>query len=134
MGIAWREEYSVGDPDIDEQHQQLFQYFADLEEKMKSDMDDAYMRRFLNSLGIYTRSHFCFEEILMRQRACPVAAQNKEQHEKLLEAYSQVLQRFETEGLSEELIQELHDYLKNWLIHHILHTDMNLRNSNNVNE
>jgi hemerythrin-like metal-binding protein len=134
MAVVWREEYSVDDPDIDEQHQQIFQYLADLEENMKIGVDDAYMRRFLTALGIYTRSHFCFEEILMRRRACPTAAKNKKQHKALLKAYSQVLQRFETEGISEDLVQELHDFLENWLVHHILHTDMSLRDCANVNK
>jgi len=134
MAVVWREEYSVDDPDIDEQHQQIFQYLADLEENMESGVDDAYLRRFLTALGIYTRSHFCFEEILMRRRACPAAAKNKKQHKELLKTYSQVLQRFEIEGVSEDLVQELHDFLKNWLIHHILHTDMSLKDCTNVNK
>lgn len=132
MAVVWSEKYSTGDPDIDEQHQQLFQYLADLEEHMKTDVDDVFMRRFLDFLGLYTRSHFCFEEICMRQRACPVAGKNKEQHKKLLDAYVKFRQRFEIEGVSEDLLKRLHDFLESWLVNHILRIDTHLRNCVNV--
>jgi len=116
MAVVWCEEYSVNDPDIDGQHQQLFKCFADPGEYVKSGVDDTYMRHFFTSLGVYTCLHFCFVKIFMQRRACP-AAKNKEQHKELLAVYSQALQRSETEGVSEDLIQELHNYPKNWLIH-----------------
>jgi len=132
MAVVWSEEYSTGNSDIDEQHQQLFQYLADLEEHMKSGVDSAYMRRFLDFLGLYTRSHFCFEEICMRQKSCPVAGKNKEQHKKLLEAYTEFLHRFEVEGISDDLIKRLHDFLESWLVNHILRVDTHLRKCVNV--
>jgi len=127
MALAWSEEYSTGEPEIDKQHKQLFQYLADLEEHMKSGADDAYVKRFLDMLGLYTRSHFCYEEICMRQKKCPVAGKNKQQHEKLLEAYKHYRLRFETEGVNNDLLQKLHEFLRSWLINHILKIDTELR-------
>ncbi|RME81812.1 MAG: hemerythrin [Zetaproteobacteria bacterium] len=127
MAIAWSEKYETGDPEIDQQHKQLFKYVDDLERHMEQGVDDEYLRKFLNFLGIYTRSHFCYEEICMRQRKCPLAKKNQEQHDKLVEAYKHYLHRFETEGASEELVRKLHDFLLSWLTNHILKIDTSLR-------
>jgi hemerythrin-like metal-binding protein len=132
MPIAWSDDYSTGNPDIDEQHKQLFQYLADLEEHMAGGADEAYVKRFLDMLGLYTRSHFCFEEICMRRSKCPVAEKNKEQHRKLLDTYRLYRERFEREGVSEDLLEKLHAFLESWLVNHILRIDTHLRNCGNA--
>jgi len=127
MSLTWSDEYSTGDNEIDKQHKQLFQYLGDLEEHIKTGASDAYMKRFLDNLGLYTRSHFCYEEICMRQNKCPIADKNKEQHAKLLDAYTHYRERFEIEGVSEDLLQKLHGFLLSWLTNHILKIDTNLK-------
>jgi len=126
MPLAWSDDYSTGDAEIDAQHKQLFQYLADLEEHMKGTIDNAYVKRFLDTLGLYTRSHFCYEEICMRAKKCPVADKNKEQHAKLLDAYTQFRHRFDVEGASMDLISRLHAFLESWLVNHILKIDTHL--------
>jgi len=127
MALVWKDEYNTGEPEVDKQHQILFQYLADLETHMKEGIDAQYIGLLLNNLGIFTRSHFCYEEICMRRFKCPVAAKNKEQHEKLLDAFTQHVRRFEIEGISDDLVQKLHDFLKNWLINHILKVDVHMK-------
>ena len=127
MSVVWSEEYSTGEPEIDKQHKQLFKYLADLEEHIASGVTDEYMKQFLDYLGLYTRSHFCYEEICMRQRKCPVAKQNQEQHDKLLQAYTHYRERFEIEGASSDLLNKLHSFLLSWLTNHILKIDTNLK-------
>lgn len=51
----------------------------------------------------------------------------KKQHEKLPEAYIRQRQHFEIEGLSDDLVKGLHDFLENRLVNHILKTDMHMR-------
>ncbi len=128
MTIDWKDEYCTGDPDIDQQHRVLFQYLADLEAHMQAgDINERYVKNLLANLGIFTRSHFCYEEICMRTHKCAAASINKEQHTKLLKAYTTYVQRFETEGMSEDLIQKLHDFLHSWLVNHIIKIDTKLR-------
>ena len=126
--VHWTEDYATGDPEIDAQHKQLFQYIDDLEKHLSAgDINEAYMKQFLDWLGLYTRTHFCYEEICMRRRNCPVAGKNKEQHEKLLKAYQDFRHRFEVEGISKELLERLHNFLLSWLKNHILRIDTHLR-------
>ena len=127
MSIAWSKEYETGEPEIDKQHQQLFKYLADLEAHIDSGVTDDYMKQFLDYLGLYTRSHFVYEEITMRQKKCPIAKTNQEQHDKLLQAYTHYRERFEVEGVSADLLNKLHAFLLSWLTNHILKIDTNLK-------
>lgn len=127
MTIAWSEEYSTVDSQVDKQHQVLFGYLSKLEENMAKGVTERQIKSLLDNLGLYTRSHFCYEEICMRKKQCPVSEKNKEQHAKLLDAYVHYRQRFEVEGLSDELVQGLHDFLESWLVNHILKIDTHLR-------
>jgi hemerythrin-like metal-binding protein len=128
MPIVWKEEYNTGEPEVDKQHKVIFKYLEDLESHMQAgDINDRYIKMLLNNLGIFTRSHFCYEEICMRRLKCPVAAENKDIHAKLLAAYGQYCERFEVEGASDDLIQKLHDFLESWLVNHILKIDTQMR-------
>lgn len=127
MALAWKEEYNTGEAEVDKQHQILFNYLADLEVQMQKGIDERYVGNLLDNLGLFTRSHFCYEEICMRRAKCPVAAKNKEQHSKLLETYVRYRERFEREGMSDDLVQKLHDLLESWLINHILKIDTHLK-------
>lgn len=128
MSLTWSDDYATGEPEVDKQHKQLFQYLTDLEDHIQKGADAAYVKRFLDALGLYTRSHFCYEEICMRRMKCPVAEQNKEQHGKLLDAYTHYRERFEVEGVSDDLLQKLHAFLKSWLVNHILKVDTGMKN------
>jgi hemerythrin len=127
MAIEWKDEYNTGEADVDDQHRIIFKYLADLEAQMERGVDERYIKMLLDNLGLFTRSHFCYEEIYMRRIKSPVAAKNKEQHEKLLKEYGRYCQRFEVEGLSDDLVKGLHDFLANWLVNHILKTDIHMR-------
>jgi len=127
MAVVWKDEYSTGEPEIDKQHQILFKYLDDLEDHMEQGIDASYVSNLLDNIGLFTRSHFCYEEICMRRTKCPIASKNKQHHTKLLAAYTQYCKQFETEGVSNELIQKLHDFLESWLVNHILKIDTNLR-------
>ena len=133
MAVEWKEEYRTGDEEIDKQHRILLDHLDDLKLHMKKGIDAAYVGRLLADLGLFTRSHFCYEEICMRQNQCAVAAKNKEQHGKLLSLYKQYNERFQKEGVSEDLVLKLHNFLENWLVHHILKIDTHLKSCLQVN-
>ena len=127
MAVVWKEEYNTGEEEVDKQHKILFKYLADLEAHMQSGIDAKYIENLLDNLGLFTRSHFCYEEICMRRMKCPVAEKNKLQHGKLLEVYNQYRQRFELEGISDDLVQKLHNFLQSWLVNHILKIDTHMQ-------
>jgi len=128
MTVIWKDEYSTGEPEIDKQHKILFHYLDELEDHMKAgDINDTYVKQLMDNLGIFTRSHFCYEEICMRRYKCPVGAKNKDIHTKLLKTYTEYRHQFDSEGVSEDLIQKVHDFVESWLLNHIIKIDTQLR-------
>lgn len=127
MAIKWDDKYATGNVEIDNQHKQIFAYLADLEDHMETGATQKWVASFMNTLGIYTRTHFCYEEVCMRQVKCPIAATNKSQHGKLLEAFGDAMTRFESEGVSDDFLESLKAFLTNWLVNHIMKTDMHIK-------
>ncbi len=127
MGFQWDEKYSTGNAEIDKQHKQIFAYLDELEEHIEKGASQEWASRFMADLGLYTRSHFCYEEMCMRRAKCAAAAQNKVQHTKLLAAFSAVQKRFEREGVSDELLSQLQTFLTSWLVNHIMKIDVRLK-------
>ncbi|MDQ7059244.1 MAG: hemerythrin family protein, partial [Ghiorsea sp.] len=85
-----------------------------------------WVETFMSAIGLFTRSHFCFEEMCMRKAKCDVASQNKVQHTKLLAAFSAAQQRFKNEGVTDELLSHLQKFLTSWLVNHIMKIDVHL--------
>ena len=128
MAVVWSDAYSTGEPEIDKQHKIIFQYLDDLEVHMNAgDISDKYVKDLLDKLGIFTRSHFCYEEICMRRYKCPIGAKNKDIHTKLLKTYTEYRHQFDVQGVSDDLIQKVHDFLESWLLNHIIKIDTQLR-------
>ena len=127
MAIKWDDKYSTGNDDIDNQHKQIFAYLDDLEDHIENGASEKWVSDFMSALGLYTRSHFCFEEVCMRRAKCDVASQNKVQHGKLLVAFTAANQRFKSEGISDELLQQLRKFLTSWLVNHIMKVDIHLQ-------
>ena len=127
MGFQWDDKYATGNTEIDNQHKQIFAYLDELEEHIESGASQEWTAQFMTAVGLYTRSHFCYEEMCMRKAKCAAAAQNKVQHTKLLAAFSAAKKRFEQEGVSDELLDQLRKFLTSWLVNHIMKIDIRLR-------
>jgi hemerythrin-like metal-binding protein len=130
LGFKWDDKYSTGNDEIDNQHKQIFAYLDELEDHIENGASQQWVEQFMTSLGLYTRSHFCFEEMCMRRAKCVTASKNKVQHGKLLAAFSAVQKRLEKEGISDELLQQLRSFLTSWLVNHIMKIDIHLRDCN----
>ncbi|MDQ6953453.1 MAG: hemerythrin family protein [Mariprofundaceae bacterium] len=128
MTVIWKDEYSTGEPEIDKQHKVIFKYLDDLEDHMQAgDINDDYIKNLMDQLGIFTRSHFCYEEICMRRYKCPIGAKNKDIHTKLLKTYTEYRHQLDLQGVTEDLVQKIHDFLESWLLNHIIKIDTQLR-------
>ena len=119
--FQWKEEYLVGQADIDRQHKHLFQLADQLHSAMTTGKGNAVIGKTLAELIDYTKHHFAAEEKLMQKSHYPDYAAHKAVHDKLT---AQVV-GFQTEfaaGRSSMSIQLL-QFLKDWLQHHIGETD-----------
>ncbi|MDQ7010696.1 MAG: hemerythrin family protein [Mariprofundaceae bacterium] len=127
MALQWDDAYSVGVKEIDDQHKKLFEFIDRLEHHLEKGVTEKDVKADLDFLGMYIKSHFCYEEICMWRNKCPVADKNKKEHAKLEEAYAGFQERFQREGVSEDLLRKLHATAESWIINHIMKVDMHLK-------
>lgn len=119
--VEWKDEYSVGIDSIDEQHKRLLNLINQLQTAVDYSTGDQYEREALDELVDYTKTHFTYEEGLMRDNEYPDYEPHKAQHEKMFNKVAEVLAEYEKDH--DTAMANAADYLKDWLINHINGTD-----------
>ena len=125
--IEWRDAYSVGIEEIDGQHQRLFSFFNDFEIVINEGDPTHYMKNSFALLEAYAAAHFGFEEKCMHQYKCPMAQKNKAEHQNFItkvEGYKRV---FESGEFGQDLFVEMHDFIEEWILGHIINVDSHLK-------
>lgn len=120
--MEWRPEYSVGIETIDDQHRVLLGLLNQLHEALQNGRAEVEIHEVLDALTDYTRTHFLVEEAIMEVVAYSQFEEHKAQHRKLLQQVRDFRGRVRRReaGTAEELLE----FLKQWLIQHILKEDM----------
>ena len=119
--IEWRDEYSVGVPEMDQQHKGLIALINRLTEEEHSTGMIAYV---FDALDQYVKEHFRAEEALMRAAGYGDLKQHKKQHRDF-EGWLRAVKQSHAAGASTFMLAEtVNDFLRKWLIDHILKTDM----------
>ncbi|MEI7998544.1 MAG: bacteriohemerythrin [Candidatus Omnitrophota bacterium] len=126
--IAWKDEYSTGMLDIDAQHKILINYINNLEEIILSQKYSVVcVSNILDYLGSYGKNHFHYEEKCMTEKHCPVAEQNKSEHDKFVKQLATYFERLKNEKNLAVFVKDLHDWTNEWLLDHICKVDTKLR-------
>lgn len=115
MGIVfvWKEEYAVGEPELDNQHRYLF----DLGNKIES-ADKNEAKAYIMKLYKYATAHFKAEETHMKQIKYPDVENHRKLHDKFITDLNSISMDF-----SNDSFEEFKVFLYSWLIHHILNED-----------
>jgi len=119
--LQWNDSLRVDISVIDQQHRQLIDYINELYRAMKSNQSRSTVGTILGNLIDYTAKHFKTEEDLFDRYGYPETTQHKEIHAKLVEQVLDFQKQFES-GAS-ELELPLMEFLKDWLVNHIMKTD-----------
>ena len=122
--MSWQTDYQVGVAEIDNQHRRLVQMVNSLREAMKSGTGKTLVPKVLNELVEYTVSHFSTEERFMQETRYPEYSLHKRQHEELKRQVLQI--KAQVDGDSPVNTIEVMNFLKNWLVNHILGSDKKL--------
>ena len=126
--ITWEEKYSTGVAELDKQHKNLFQYTNDLGEFVNNNtVSKQTTDRMMRFLGQYIKVHFNHEETCMYRNLCPVAAKNKDAHQKFIQQFKSTEERIKDEDSSDKALGELHHFLETWLVEHICKIDTQLK-------
>ena len=119
--VEWKEEYSVGIKSIDEQHKRLLNLINQLQTAIDYSTGDQFEREALGELVDYTKTHFSYEEGLMRDNDYPDFEPHKAQHVAMFKKVEEVLAEYEKDH--DTAMSNAVEYLKQWLINHINGTD-----------
>jgi len=120
--LEWSDEYSVGIRSMDHQHQRLVALLNDLYDAMLHGRGEAVMSHILDGLIDYTDVHFRAEEELMRLGDYPALDEHIREHEELTRHVVALQQ--ELKLLQAMVTTKVIYFLQEWLLHHILETDM----------
>ena len=120
--IVWTEEFSVGVSEMDRQHKKLITMINRLVDEPKATTRSETVSDLLTGMINYAQEHFRAEEALMSEHAYPFKDQQADQHRSFIEKTVEFCSAVEADV--DIVPQAMLEYLKSWLIHHILEQDM----------
>ena len=124
--IVWSDAYSVGVADLDRQHRKLIDMINQLGDlpAEKNAESAAALHEILSALFDYTQTHFRDEEAHLRRMGYP----QLEAHEREHAAFVAKIATFNMAALGGILdSMGVQRYLREWLLSHILKSDMHYR-------
>jgi len=121
--VTWNDSYSIGDDELDGHHQQLIRYIQLLEDREERALrGPAYIQKVVDGLVEYTDYHFRAEEDRMKALDYPELEAHKKLHMDFIKDVSIFKDDFVR--ASPQLADRLLHYLVDWLMAHILNSDM----------
>lgn len=125
--MRWSESYSTGVARIDDQHKMLFQMAESFRAALDEGKGHGIYGGMLDSLSLYVRTHFAYEEGCMARHFCPAAKGNEDAHRGFIGFLDRFRERFATSGFVHADARELVDTIDSWLVEHICRIDMQLK-------
>jgi len=123
--LIWKDSYSIGMDLIDTQHKHLFdigtQAYELLKNGLKIDKYDEIVL-IIEDLGNYTKYHFRCEEEYMIEINYPGYENQKKEHNDFIEKIDSI-QLHNIDENQQKYIEELLNFVFNWVLEHILKED-----------
>lgn len=119
MSIKWNASFSVGYPFLDSQHEELFA-LANLAFDAKTKVE---LVSCLMSLFKYVRRYFQDEEQFMKQECYDLYTEHSLLHMVMVERLGAIALNIGKGNLE---VKELHKFMSEWLLNHILVEDKKL--------
>jgi hemerythrin len=119
--MPWSEQFVLGIDSVDKQHRWLVDATNLLHDQLESPKpDNTVVREVLEGLVEYTVNHFILEEELFNRLGYPDAEGHNKEHDEFTRSVINLLLDFEK---GKVVTADAVDFLKDWLIHHILKVD-----------
>lgn len=125
--MLWKERFSLGIEVIDEQHRHLVELVGKTKMLLQESEEghDCYdeIIDVLRELANYTIVHFTFEEEHMERLGVEDLIAHKMEHKIFVKKVSHFMSN-DLEGNQSERLEEMTIFLLEWLVKHILETDV----------
>jgi hemerythrin len=125
VALQWTSALSVGVPELDAQHKELFRRTDRLLDAMLH-QDRSEAGRLLAFLREYVVDHLAAEERVMSAAGYPDTAPHVEEHRRFAAALREVDQAFQRSGPTAALVLQLEQQVVGWLRDHVYFTDVAL--------
>jgi len=119
LAFEWREECSVGIPELDLQHRHLIELLGELVKRTFSGDRGGFALTALQEMNRYAEWHLLREELVLRVRAYPGYAEHKAEHD----AYRAKLAALLLQSGRSDLGTRIANFLSEWWRFHILVSD-----------
>lgn len=118
--INWQQRYSVGNEDLDAQHQGLFHVMNRIADIYETKQGDIFP--LLQDLVQYAVEHFHAENMVMMKAKFPGYADHVREHD----AFADEVIRFinDLKSRDENLTYRMLKFVRDWLLSHTQQTDM----------
>ena len=124
--IGWKPEYSVGNPAIDHEHQELIDLVNETAAAILDHRPDADIQRGFGDLLRGISAHFALEEQQMAVHDYDQRDQHKADHERLIDQLRDIMDSAETSA--ELAADRLAKTLEAWFANHFQKHDSRLHN------
>ena len=122
--IEWRDEFSVGIPGVDHEHQELVGIINELYAHLSDEGAEDEVIEFLGEIYAKISAHFALEEREMRERGYDQYDEHKDDHEKLLDDLRDMMDAYEDNGQFSG--QQLSAAMTAWFVEHFKTQDARL--------
>jgi hemerythrin len=117
----WTSNLNTGIESIDKQHRMIVEYINQLDDARTSGGKKELVAKVISNLVDYTVSHFEYEERMLEQAQYPFLKAHQNVHNIFIRRLSGYQERFKR---GDDISEELHTLMFNWLFGHIKHDDM----------
>lgn len=118
---------ATGNDTIDCQHRKLIEMINQLDQAYAEGHGRDQIDRALDFLASYVVEHFEYEEKTFDNHHCPRTAENKAAHRQLIEKYTAWRKQYDESGASIEMVGQLVEFLRTWLVEHMCGIDRSLK-------
>lgn len=122
--IEWKEEFSVGNASIDQEHELLITQINSLYEQLNLPLDTHTIESMLADIQADISTHFALEELLMQEAGFPEFEDHKQDHERLLDQIDDMVFHFAEDPESGKAL--LTNRLSDWFSTHFKGFDARL--------
>ena len=122
--IIWKSQYDTKIKKIDNQHKELVNILNLISDEKLINMTDEIFADVVDRILKYTNYHFSTEEEIMRKYDYQSIDHHIKEHKEFIKSIDDLIRK--SKSIKIVLLSGLGNYIKTWIINHVLGVDMEL--------
>jgi hemerythrin len=127
--VSWKEEYSIGNTEIDREHQKLFDLGKKALEITSIESENhakAQLKEIIDELTFYVATHFANEQEFMRKIDYPDLENHTKKHKQITQDLNALICTFGTLSIM-QVHEKVSEVIECTFIKHILEDDLQIK-------